>query len=155
MYTTADLMAVSRQKNKRIGLLAIPVLLLLAGIVVSLIVRVEWLTSLLSMVLGILLVFCLDMFILPLHRYEKHLAHALGGKTRQVTGCLKEMEETAVDKEGLPFYPLIININKMENEEDDRLFYWDARRPLPPWHLGGQVTLTSYDKLITDWKEEA
>lgn len=154
MYTTANLTAVTQQKNKRIALLAIPGTLLLAGIVVSLIFRLEWLTSLLSVVLGILLIFCLDMFILPLHRYEKHLAHALGGKTRQNTGWLKEMEENLVVKEGLPFYPVILNINKMENEEDDRLFYWDAHTPRPDWQPGQKLTLTSYDKRITAWQAE-
>lgn len=154
MYTTADLTAVTQQKNKRIALLAIPGALLLSGIVVSLIFRLEWLTSLLSVVLGILLIFCLDMFILPLHRYEKHLAHALGGKTRQNTGWLKEMEENLVVKEGLPFYPVILNINKMENEEDDRLFYWDAHTPRPDWQPGQKLTLTSYDKRITAWQAE-
>lgn len=154
MYTTADYAAVRQQKNKRIALLAIPCALLLAGIVVSFIVRMEWLTSLLSVVLGIVLMFCLDMFILPLHRYENHLAHALGGKTRQITGCLKEMEVNLVDKEGLPFYPVIININKMENEEDDRLFYWDAHTPRPDWQPGQKLTLTSYDKRITAWQAE-
>lgn len=154
MYTTADLTAVTQQKNKRIALLAIPGALLLAGIVVSLIFRMEWLTSLLSVVLGILLIFCLDMFILPLHRYEKHLTHALGGKTRQNTGWLKEMEENLVVKEGLPFYPVILNINKMENEEDDRLFYWDAHTPRPDWQPGQKLTLTSYDKRITAWQAE-
>ena len=40
----------------------------------------------------------------------------------------------------------------MKNEEDDRLFYYDGRRPLPGWDVGQRLLLTSYDKLITDWE---
>lgn len=154
MYTIADLTSVTRQKNKRYLLLALPCLLLLAGIVLSLIGRIEWLTTLLSVLLGILLIFCLDMFILPLVRYEKHLTHALHGKTRQITGWLKEMEENLADKEGLSFYPVILNVDKMENEEDDRLFYWDAHLPRPQWQPGQKLSFTYYDKCITAWQAE-
>lgn len=154
MYTAEDLLAVSRQKNKRLVILAIPCILLLAGTVASFIIRIEWLTALLAVLLGIVLFFCLDMFIYPLSRYEKHLSHALNGKTRQITGRLKELEETAVDKEGLRFYPVILNIGRMDNEEDDRLFYWDALLPRPNWQPSQQLTITSYDKRITAWQAE-
>lgn len=154
MYTMEDYLSVTRQKNKRLILLLIPCLLLAAGIVYSFTVRLEWLTTVLTIVLGIVAIFCLDMFILPLTHYEKHLAHALNGKTRQITGCLKEMEDNVVDKDGLSFYPVIININKMENEEDDRLLYWDALLPRPQWEIGQKLTFTSYDKRITAWQAE-
>ncbi len=154
VYTHQDYASLCAQKNKRLLLLLVPCLLLLGAVIYSFVIRVQWLTTLLTIVLGTVLLFGYTMFLAPVIAYLNHVDHALNGKVRQTTGWLKEVEEAAVWREGLEVIPLMININRMENEEDDRLFYWDARRPLPPWHLGGQVTLTSYDKLITDWKEE-
>lgn len=155
VYTQQDYASLCTQKNKRLILLLIPCLLLLGAVIYSFVIRVQWLTTLLTIVLGTVLLFGYTMFLSPVIAYQNHVYHALNGKVRQTTGWLKEVEEMPVWREGLEVIPLMLNINRMENEEDDRLFYWDARRPLPGWHLGGQVTLTSYDKLITDWKEEA
>lgn len=155
MYTVNDLNTVSAQKKKRITLIVIPCLVLLAGIVYSLAVRLPWyITGIMTILLGVLLIFCLDMFVKPLARYEKHIEHALNGKTRQITGCLKDFEHNLVEKEKLLFYPLILNVNKMENEEDDRLFYWDAALPRPQWDMGQKLTFTYYDKRITAWQAE-
>lgn len=154
MYTAQDLHSITAQKNRRIILLLLPCALLTAGIIVSLMYRMQWLTALLTALMCCLLLFCITMFIRPLVLYARHVQHALYGKTRETTGCLKSVEETAIDREGLLLHPLIININRMENEEDDRLFYWDGRLPLPDWQPGQKITLTSYDKLITGWNAE-
>lgn len=152
MYTKQDFDDLTAQLKKRRLILSLPCILLLGLIVYSLIIRLMWLTIALSILLGILLIFGITMFISPVSVYRRHVDHALYGRVRKTEGCLKEMEETPVWRDGLMLLPLIININDMKNEEDDRLFYYDGRRPLPGWDVGQRLLLTSYDKLITDWE---
>lgn len=154
MYTKQDYDDLSAQLKKRLLLLAVPAALLLAGLVYSLVIRMQWLTVGLTLVLGCMIIFCYLMFISPIRYYRAHVQHALYGKVRQLEGCLKEMEETALWREGLLLWPMIININDMENEEDDRLFYYDARLPRPQWEKGTRLFITSYDKLVTCWEEK-
>ncbi len=152
MYTKQDFDDLTAQLKKRRLILSLPCILLLGLIVYSLIIRLMWLTIALSILLGILLIFGITMFISPVSVYRRHVDHALYGRVRKTEGCLKEMEETPVWRDGLMLLPLIININDMKNEEDDRLFYYDGRRPLPGWDVGQRLLLTSYDKLITNWE---
>lgn len=152
MYTKQDFDDLTAQLKKRRLILSLPCILLLGLIVYSLIIRLMWLTIALSILLGIVLIFGITMFISPVTVYCRHVDHALYGRVRKTEGCLKEMEETPVWRDGLMLLPLIININDMKNEEDDRLFYYDGRRPLPGWDVGQRLLLTSYDKLITDWE---
>lgn len=152
MYTKQDFDDLTAQLKKRRLILSLPCILLLGLIVYSLIIRLMWLTIALSILLGIVLIFGITMFISPVSVYRHHVDHALYGRVRKTEGCLKEMEETPVWRDGLMLLPLIININDMKNEEDDRLFYYDGRRPLPGWDVGQRLLLTSYDKLITDWE---
>ena len=152
MYTKQDFDDLTAQLKKRRLILSLPCILLLGLIVYSLIIRLMWLTIALSILLGIILIFGITMFISPVSVYRRHVDHALYGRVRKTEGCLKEMEETPVWRDGLMLLPLIININDMKNEEDDRLFYYDGRRPLPGWDVGQRLLLTSYDKLITDWE---
>lgn len=154
MYTPQDYAEITAQKNKRLWLLLVPCALLLCALIYSLVIRLQWLTTVLTILLGMVFIFCYCMFLAPVVAYQRHVEHALHGKVRQTTGGLKEIEETPVWRDGLEVIPLLININRMDNEEDDRLFYWDARRPLPEYILGQTVTLTSYDKLITNWQAE-
>lgn len=153
MYTRQDYEELSAQLKKRLLLLAVPTVLLFAGIVASLCIRLQWLTVVLTLVLGFMIIFCYLMFISPVHYYRAHVEHALQGKVRHLEGCMKEMEETALWREGLLLWPMIVNINDMENEEDDRLFYYDARLPRPQWEKGTRLSITSYDKLVTGWEE--
>ena len=93
MYTKQDYDDLSAQLKNRLLLLAIPTVLLLAGIVYSLVIRMQWLTVGLTLVLGCMIIFCYLMFISPIRYYRAHVQHALYGKVRQLEGCLKEMEE--------------------------------------------------------------
>ncbi|MBQ4640771.1 MAG: hypothetical protein IJB69_09700 [Clostridia bacterium] len=155
MYTKQDFDDLTAQLKKRRLVLSVPCVLLLGGIVFSLCIRLMWLTITLTILLGIVAIFGHTMFLSPVSVYRRHVDHALYGRVRKTEGCLKEMEENAVWRDGLMLVPLIINIGDMKNEEDDRLFYFDGRRPHPGWEMGQQLCLTSYDKLITAWETKS
>ena len=153
MYTKQDFDDLTAQLKKRRLVLSVPCVLLLGGIVFSLCIRLMWLTITLTILLGIVAIFGHTMFLSPVSVYRRHVDHALYGRVRKTEGCLKEMEENAVWRDGLMLVPLIINIGDMKNEEDDRLFYYDVYKELPKIAIGSPVTVLSNDKMVASIKE--
>lgn len=151
VYTQDDLLSIKRQKTKRMVLVAIPAVLLFAGVIVSFIFRVKYVTMGLSVVLGAYIIFFYELFVAPVAAYQKHIDNALNGRTRSLTGAFKEMESTAVMREGVRYYPLLLNVGDMDSPEDDRLFYYDCNLPLPEWKTGDLLTVTAHDKAMTAW----
>ena len=152
MYTEQDYSSISAQLKKRVLAASIPVVLLLGGIVWSFIVRIKWLTMLLTALTGAYCVFMHGMLIAPVTAYRRHIANALTGRTRKTTGIFKEMEATAVQREGVQYFPMLITVGDPADPEDDRLFYYDANLPRPDWTSGQKLTITSHDKFVTDWQ---
>ena len=152
MYTEQDLTDIQAQIRKRLLLLSIPTALLLAGIVVSLVFRVQAMTIVLTVVLGCMWIFCYGLLLAPLRAYGRHLDDVLHGITRTTTGAFKEMEEQIVDRDGVKYYPMMLNVGSMEDEADDRLFYYDANLPKPDWKLGETLTVTAHDKALGAWE---
>lgn len=151
MYTEQDYADICAQIKQRRILLGIPAALLLAGVIVSFVFRIRWLTMGLSLVLGAGLIFCHGLLLAPLTAYRHHLNDVLHGRTRTTTGAFKEMEEVAVDRDGVKFYPMMLSVGNMDDPEDDRLFYYDANLPRPDWKTGDMITVTAHDKALGAW----
>ena len=49
----------------------------------------------------------------------------------------------------------MINVGVMEDEKDDRLFYYDANLPRPDWQAGETLTITAHDKSVGAWERAA
>ncbi len=153
MYTEQDYRDICAQANRRWAALLIPSALVLAGVVVSFIFRQKIVTMALSALLGMGFIFCYGLLIAPVTAYRRHLDEVLHGRVRQTTGAFKEMEEQSVLREGVRYYPMMINVGKMEEPEDDRLFYYDANLPRPDWQAGDMLTVTAHDKALGAWKK--
>ena len=82
IYSQSDLTAIRAQKSKRWLALGIPCAVLAAVLVYSLVIRLEWLTSAATIVIGAILIGGYDFFVKPLVCYEKHLKNCLQGRTR-------------------------------------------------------------------------
>ena len=149
MYTEEDFTLIKKQKNRRLLCLWIPVGILFAAVIVMAAVRVpEAYVRALTALTGMGAVFCWGMFISPVRAYYKHLDNVMHGRTHTVTGAFKEMDETAVDREGVQFYPMLINVGNMDDEEDDRLLYYDAHLPRPSFEKGQMMTAAVHDKAV-------
>ena len=153
MYIEQDYQDICAQVNKRWAALLIPSVLALAGIIVSFVFRQKIVTIMLTALLGAGFIFCYGLFLAPVIAYRRHLDEVLHGKVRQTTGAFKEMEQESVLREGVRYYPMMINVGKMEEPEDDRLFYYDANLPRPDWQAGDMLTVTAHDKALGAWKK--
>lgn len=153
MYTEQDFQDISAQLKKRIITFSIPAIMMLALVIIFFILRNQALTTIASLLLGAYGIFAFGMFIHPVFAYRRHLHYVLHGRVRKLTGAFKEMDETIALRDGVRYYAMLINVGKMENPEDDRLFYYDANLPRPDWQVGDMITITSHDKNVGAWEK--
>ena len=152
MYQTSDLEENRQQLKRRLLALLLPMVLLIAGIVVSLLpdIRLQWLTILLTILGGAAVIFCYGIFIYPVLSYGRHLKNVLEGLRRETTGRLREFSSQSCFREGVEYYPMVINTGDKGDEADDRLFYYDVHKGMPPYKPGDMITVVSHDKAVAD-----
>ena len=105
------------------------------------------LTSALTMLGGGYLLFY-GVSVRPALIYRRNLRYLLNGRKRVTTGVLKEFSEDVTDRDGMEVYAMLVNVGERNDPEDDRLFYYDAYKPVPELPLGTRVTVESNDKLV-------
>ncbi len=141
LYSEKDYQDISAQLKKRYLFLGCGLLLPLALIIWSLIVRVEWLTMVGVFLFCAAAVFVIELFCLPLHRYRKLLAAALTGRTHIETLEFDRVEPDTSVVEGVACRGLIFLGEPDKHGTREQQYYWDEELPLPDFHAGEQVTL--------------
>lgn len=152
MYTEKDYQENREQLKTRLIASIVPASIGLILSLVSFLLRwPEAVTMILSIISIGGFLFVYTMFISPVIAYGKHVDHALRGRTRSIEGTFVSMESEAVGRDGVNFYPMTLNVGNLDDEEDDRLFYYDANLPRPDWKAGDKLEITSYDNRVTKW----
>ena len=153
MYQQKDLRAVENQIRRERIRYYVPACLLAAGGIVAFFFRLKLLTTVLLILSGILFIFTASVLIAPLKAYRRHLVNALGSDQKEYTGILKNFGDTAVEREGVMYYPLCLNIGDLNEEEDDRLLYLDANLKRPDWQLGDRLYIRSCARFVSAWEK--
>lgn len=149
MYTEQDLLSVRKQEKTRWMILGGISLLFIAGIVYSLIIRMEPLTAGLSVVLGAIFIFVYDLTIKPLHCYSTLLRNLLYGRTRQLDCTFQSIDADISLVDGVKYYGMTL----LQQDEDggdpfERLLYWDAEQPIPQLQQGERLHIVYHDRMI-------
>lgn len=152
MYDETDLNRAEEVVRKTRLLMLIPALLLLGGVVWSFIVRIKWLTILLSILAGCWIIFIRQIFLLPRRGYRQHIDRALHDAKKEAEGRYLRMETTPVERDNVMYYAFYLNVGEKQDPADDRLFYYDAFKPLPCWQSGDRLHVISYDKFVSSYK---
>lgn len=153
MYDKNDLSKARRSARNALLLMLLPAIPLLGGVVWSFIVRVKWLTMLLSMLTGCWIVFIYHMVLVPRRAYLEHIESAMGRSQKEFEGRYTRMEETPVERNNVMYYAFYLNVGEKQDPEDDRLFYYDALKPLPGWKAGDRLHISSYDKFVSSYQK--
>ena len=126
---------------------------LLAGLtLLSFLIRwPQGVTVALTIAAGALFIAGWSFFISPLSAYRKHIFHALNGHTSRTRGVFVGMDDERVEREGLIFWPLTLNVGAGIRDDGDRLFYYDAYLERPDFQPGEELELTSYDNRVIAW----
>lgn len=141
LYSSSDLQSVSSQLKKRYLVLGILLAVILAVIVYSWIIRVEWLSVASIVLFGAVMVFVIDLFCMPLHRYKKLLVSALSGRTHTETLEFGEVEKESSFVDGVACQGLIFLGQPDKHGTREQRYYWDKEIPLPDFKAGDQVTI--------------
>jgi len=141
LYSEKDVLDLSARLKKRYIILGCIMAFFLAVFVVSMIVRVEWLSMVSFILCFAVAVFVIEMFCLPLSRYRKLIASALTGRTHIETLEYKETEADTSLVDGVPCRGMIFLGSPDKHGTREQRFYWDNELPLPAFTAGSQVTL--------------
>jgi len=125
----------------------------LAGLVASLIQRAQWLTVLVTILWGGLLLFYGEMKVAPVLAYRKHLGDILSGLRRTAEGLVVSLSEQGTYKDGVFFDTLILNGDPQMDPEGERLFYVDRCKERPALVTGDFVRVTANGNYVTAWEK--
>ena len=153
MYSKEDLAKVNAQIRRERLACYLPAALLIAGGIVTFVLRMKYLTMALLALGGVLFIFSADVLVAPLKAYRRHLENALSSDQKEFSGVIKNIGDIAVEREGVMYYPFCLSVGDPENEEDDRLLYLDANLDKPDWHLGDKLYVRSSARFVSYWKK--
>ena len=141
LYSAEMLASLNGKLKKRWILVGIISALLLAGFVWSVVIRVEWLSIVLLALLGIFLIFFIEMFCRPLLDYRKLVVSALSGRSHD-----RVMEYVRTDPDlsrvdGVSCISLIFLGDADKHGSREQLLYWDEEIPLPALQEGQSYTV--------------
>lgn len=148
VYTEQDLTSITNQIKKRWIIFSIPAVIALAGIVVSLVVRIEWVTSLLTILLGCGLIFFFDLFIKPLNRYRTFLRNALHGIIRETECYYQSITADAERVDGVLCRMITVTDHTDEGKPYERIFYWDVEKPFPGFEVDQKLHVVYHDRSV-------
>lgn len=152
MYSEKDLTSIGEQFRKRLLLWLLPLLLLVAALVYSLVIRQEVLTIAVFVLMCWLVIFAWGLSLAPVRAYQRYIRDLLHGRQREMSGVFKGFDQDSVLRDKVRYQPLMLNVGDLAEPNDDRLLYWDSNLPLPDWREGERLWVSSFDKGITDWR---
>ena len=150
IYSQEDLDAINRQIRQRWLAVILPCAALLAGVVVSLIFRVEAVTTICTILIGVLLIFCYDLLIKPLCCYRKLLKNVLYGRVHEAKLPFVALSEDVNMVDGVACHQLICEDFDAKGRPYERLFYFDAEKTCPEFQAGDRLHIVHHDLLVAD-----
>lgn len=150
VFSPQDLTALNTQINKRWMLIAVPCTVLLSLLIASLIVRIEWLTSFSTILIGIILICSYDLFIKPLNCYRRLLRNVLFGRVHEATLPFVAISEAVNLVDGVPCRAVTCLDIDGKGRPYDRLFYFVALKNFPTFQEGEKVLVKHHDLTIAD-----
>ena len=141
LYTDETLSGISAQLKKRLTLIIVIAAVFAVVGILSFIPRVQWLTVAAFIIAGVILIFGVELFCLPLHRYRKLLQSALYGRTHTGDFVFDHLEPDESLVDGVPCLSMVFLGDPDKHGTRDQMFYWDREVPLPDFAQGQTVTL--------------
>lgn len=112
--------------------------------------RIEPLCTAAVILMGCLLVFFVDIRLLPAVRYGRLLDEIRSGSSHRTLGTLMRVSEDLTHENGVDFREVIINVYEDLSEEGERRFLLDSKKEMDTGLLGQDVVLTSYGNVILE-----
>ena len=147
MYTDAISAQVNAQRSRRLvwafSILAVAFIVMIVGLVT----RKYYLATYVPAAIGCLFYAVLELKALPYARYARYLRDIKEGLSHEMDAEFVSFSDEPRTIDGVSFYDLIVRVGP--DEEDERLFHFDAAQPLPDIKPGQQLSITSFGNFVT------
>ncbi len=124
------------------------------AVVVALVILEQKILQMVTAGLGfIVCYFVWDMKIVPFIRYNRFMKELKGGQRRKLSCRFVEKSAETRLYDGVEVYDVSvreIGDDITQNDEDLRLFVFDADKPFPALEQGDALRVTSFGSFITD-----
>ena len=148
LYHQSDLQQLNGQMQRRLSFIfGIAIVFLGLGIW-SVTARIEWLSIALTVCVGAVLIFGIEMFWRPLYAYRKVLLSALHGRSHEVRVEFDRREEEISVVDGVPFTSLIFLGEADKHGTREQMYYWDREKDLPAFEPGKEYGIRYTGKVI-------
>lgn len=151
MYTEQDLINITKQFKKILGLL-FAILLLFIGISIAIAKLVSNRLGMIVMVLGVCVdIFVWGMYATPIFAYYNFIKDLITGRTRDIEAIVKEMGSYPVYKDNkLYFYEVTI-----EEDGVERIVLLDDQKEWPHIHTNKVYSFQIHQNFVKDFKQIA
>ena len=150
LYSEQDRALNGVRMKRELGKIALCALAPLALTVAAFLLRVEWLCMVGCMLTGGVIIFLIDLLVMPLWRYDRFLREITSGLTRRTAGTLVRIGEDKIYTDGVFMRECILNIYEDLSEDGERRFLLDSAKSVPGDLIGRDVVLTSHGNTVLD-----
>lgn len=148
MYTESDLDALRRQISRRWITLLLPAAVFFALSLFFAIQRNEPLTVAFSLLCGALLIAGWGLAVKPVSAYARHVDAMLHGISHTIEADYLSLDADESMVDGNRFRAIRVTCVDDEDKPYERLFYWDAEKPLPAFEAGQRLSIRYHDKAV-------
>ena len=149
MYTDADLVRAEKQKKERLlcsfSVLAVALSMMTVGISM----RNHALATYGAAAIACLFYAVLELKALPYARYASYVRDIKEGLSRETDAKFVRISDAPRMNNGVMFYDFFVRDGAEVDEDNERLFYFDADKQLPTFQPGQQLHITSFGNYIT------
>ena len=152
VYTQEDIARAKKKWNGYLLMMGAVALVLLAGVLAGLLVRLEWLAYAAAVLLVIALVSSWGLQGVYHKRYNKHLSSLQTSLHHDMDVVFAARGDAIAFRDGLPYYPFSVKEGEGEKAWVIDL-YFDAYRLFPDWKTGDKIRLTLVGAMVIGWEE--
>ena len=121
---------------------------LLAVAVWSFFTRQQVITMISVLLMGTVLIFCLDVLCKPLWQYDRFIVSALSARNHTDSLVYDHPEEEISVVDGVAYRSLVFLGDPDKHGTRERMFYWDKELPLPNFVPGQRIAIRYTGKMI-------
>ena len=153
LYSESDRAVIEKQLFRRRLAVYIPAGILFAATIVSFIPRVKWLTLLLGLICGIVMIFGIDYFIRPFKCYDRLILGALRGRSHDVDSVFVSVSPDTSVVEGVRYRSITVLAEKDKHGDPfEHEYYWDIEKELPAFDKGSGIRIRYHDRTVIGWE---
>ena len=152
LYTDQYRQAVRSQLSRRLVPLCVVSGVLLAVVIWSFVARQQVFTVASVIVLGVVLIFSLDVLCKPLRQYDRFLASALTGRNHTDEFIFDHPESEISMVDGVSYRSLVFLGEPDKHGTREQMFYWDSQLPLPDFTPGQALRICYTGKMIIGYE---